>query len=570
MSRTIDPQAPPASRGSWQLALALAGISTLLKLLIILCPGPHLSERWVLAEELHKGNIAQEVLDGPLLPLFDYHHAPNGGGTMVVGVLTVPFFVLMGPTIVAVRLVPILFNAVTVFFLTMILGRFVSRRAALAGGLVMAIAVPGYALISVSSEGTHLENNAATMVCLYLYLCLRADSGSGANAASSSPRQLAFAALLGLIAGFAMYFGYMIAIAFSAMLVFEVLHDKLFFLRRWFLCAAAGFLIGFLPWILFNASHAWAGLSLYNLPASNRAGPARIAAKAWANVSSLFASYLPASFFFEGFPIVPRHVVDWIWYVVLMGFTGWAAWSLRPAMARGARALFTRSATTPPLDVRLVFLAYVPIFVVYYGLVDVFQAWMHVDIAHDGRYTTPLFPFLVLGAAVGFDMARPTYERWAARAVALLCALAFVGTLAACDFRRFGESLHEPGASQRELARFIMWKYSADVPRLDRILTRLEERGSGELIDQVVFWTSQSLKWKMQRLEQVHPGAEASRERVATALHFLHERAPEPYKMYCEDPWPGEKQYAYEQRDEWRAEYSLHHKVLGDFERDGR
>ena len=37
----------------------------------------------------------------PILPLIDYQHAPYFGGSLVVGILAIPFFAALGPTLVA-------------------------------------------------------------------------------------------------------------------------------------------------------------------------------------------------------------------------------------------------------------------------------------------------------------------------------------------------------------------------------------------------------------------------------------------------------------------------------------
>ena len=49
-----------------------------------------------LDEELYRGNIAKEVISGPVLPFLDYQRSEYEGGTLVMGLLAVPFFLIFG------------------------------------------------------------------------------------------------------------------------------------------------------------------------------------------------------------------------------------------------------------------------------------------------------------------------------------------------------------------------------------------------------------------------------------------------------------------------------------------
>ena len=64
----------------------------------------------VFTEEFAAGVIARELIKGPFLPLTFLVTADYGGGIVVTGVLTVPFFLLLGENSFALRLVHILFS----------------------------------------------------------------------------------------------------------------------------------------------------------------------------------------------------------------------------------------------------------------------------------------------------------------------------------------------------------------------------------------------------------------------------------------------------------------------------
>jgi hypothetical protein len=71
--------------------IALLLLATLPKLAIILAPTDSLYSTSGLhsglpyhGEEIHRGTTAVELLNGPILPLQDYHFAPFFGGSLVV------------------------------------------------------------------------------------------------------------------------------------------------------------------------------------------------------------------------------------------------------------------------------------------------------------------------------------------------------------------------------------------------------------------------------------------------------------------------------------------------------
>lgn len=562
-----SPGAPGSARalGAWKCCLVLAALTTALKLCLLLFPSEHVSPKWVTAEELHRGNIASEILRGPLLAVQDYAFAPNHGGSVVEGVLAVPFVALFGNSIASVRLVPILFNALAVVLLFLVLDRNVSRRAAWIGGVLFACAPPGYSLLAMTAFGTHVENNALTMLVLLLYLELHR---LGAARHEGGARETRLALGLGAAAGFALYFGYSFAVALVAILVFEFLHDKLFFARRWFRFAALGFAIGFAPWIAYNLAHGFAGLTIYDAPLTTRVSLANVIENGWWRAQLLFTDQIPGSLYFRGFAGRDRlgeRAGDLVGAAILFVLVAFAAWRSRAMLARAARAVASLRFRPVDLGAPVCFLVYVPLFVLAFAGTNL--AFAHIApggsspteapaIAHEGRYVAPLFPFLCLlaGFALGelghaFSHGR-SIATWATSAFAAACV---AGTLAVCDVGRAGESLRRPGSSDAELARWMAWTWRTDVRRLDRIVTGLETRRSAEVADGMIFALAQGLKWGITTQNSADSKARETTRKNLAALRFLHDRVADAYKPYCEPPIPGEKIYSGRERAEfWR------------------
>jgi hypothetical protein len=542
------PADPRPTPGVLRSGIALALVAIALRLVLLAAPGPDVSPDWVFPEEQHRGNIACEVLQGPLLDLQDYHHAPNVGGSLVVGVLAAPFVATLGPNALAVRMPTLLLHGLAVLILFALLDRHVSRRAAWAGGVLFAIAPPGYLLLSVTAWGTHVENNTFVLLALYLFLELVA-------LPHDAPRTRSLGALLGAVAGFGCYFGYSFAAALAALGLLAFVRDRAFFLRRWFGFACAGFVVGFLPWIRYNALHDFAGLSIYNagIVGSAPQGPSWPEKLGW-----FFTTYFPRSLYFR-----PNEQGDLSWAepvlagVLLGTFVGVAVRWRRELLAAARRFVAVR-AEPPRIGIELACVAYFLCFTVAMLAARPVQTGITTAIAHDGRYAAPLLPFLCLAFGAAFEPVAAA-GRIARRiavagvtAIALLLGVAFAGLL---DADAAPGSAAQAGASDEELARWIVWTYKSDVERLARLVDGLERRRPEDVRAGTLFVMGEILKSRLMAIPADDPRRGAFRESCRTSLAFLRAKVPPEYRMYFEEPWPGEKLYSWHQRREFHRVY---------------
>ncbi|HAH19368.1 MAG TPA: hypothetical protein DCL49_00510, partial [Candidatus Omnitrophica bacterium] len=121
----------------------LIGLFLVFRLLVLLTYSNRLYE----PEELYRGTIAREIIHGPLIPLWEYldfkvEYFP--GGTLVVGILAVPFFWLFGETYFSLKLVALLFALGTFVLWYLFLDKFFSRRIAVVTALIFIFCVPFY------------------------------------------------------------------------------------------------------------------------------------------------------------------------------------------------------------------------------------------------------------------------------------------------------------------------------------------------------------------------------------------------------------------------------------------
>ncbi len=561
--------APSTPLAIWKLALLCALLSTILKLALLLLQAPDTSPAWVLPEEQHRGNIAQELLQGPLLPVQDYQFAPNVGGSVVVGILAVPFLALFGDSLAAVRAVPILFNALAVLLLVLILDRFVSRRAAWIGGALFALAPPGYSLLSITAFGTHAENNALTLLALLLFLELHRIGTSSTNTTNalltSIPRsdtlpirERRTALALGVVSGFALYFGYFFGVALITLCIYEWLHDKLFCVRRWFRFALLGFVVGFAPWISYNLANGFRGLSIYDEPLTTRFSPINLITGGWHRLELFFTDQLPSSFFFRGLPTPLQSPANWFAAVALLALAAAAVWQARAHVHQAVRAILSLRERPRDLGAPCLFALYILVYLVAYASTDVGMGEIATRSAHDGRYSAPLYPFLCLAAACALDGSVDTLPRGRAIARAVtctLCALFVVGTLAVCNPAHAGSSLRTPGSSEEQFAGWMAWTWRTDTSRLDRIVKGVQTRRAPDVADGMIFTLAQGLKWGMRTQDTSTPPGRRKYDANFLALHYLHDRVADAYKPYCDMPIPGEPIYRYTERAQFWSSY---------------
>ena len=449
-------------RGAWWAVTLLVLLSSLPKAGLIVAPradlfpkGSKSESATFKPEELDNGTVAIDVLEGPIVPLIDYQHAPYFGGSLVVGILAIPFFALLGPTLVALKLTTLVWNALLVAFTFLILDRFISRRAAWFGGLLAALPPPGYATMSVIAWGSHLELNGLMLAILWLYLI----------AYERDTARLVPVFLCGVAAGLAVYFGFLAALLIALLIFVRFLSDKLFFARKDALVALLGFVIGFTPWILYNVRHDFSSMLAFQHAAGTDVAPLTLADRL-ERARTAVTSAFPRSFFFTDLgPIAARQLeLAFALTLGLLALGALACGGLARNLAAPLRALVRREAAPVPLVVLcwgfpLVFL------LAYSGQVG-FSIGDQPDRVTSYRYLTVLYPFLWITAAISLDrLAQCRARAGRTLATGLVLTLTGVGALAnlhAYDFERFGLECEKPGYSRQSLGRFLVGTYARE------------------------------------------------------------------------------------------------------------
>jgi len=249
------------------------------------------------------------------------HYYDNCGGHLVTGFLGVPFYLALGPSYLALKLVPVLLGLGCQLLLWRLLDRWVGRRAANWGAFLFVLGPPTLFKYSMLAKGNHFEN--------LLFQLLTIAAFDRAHAKGLRGRHLF---LLGLAAGFAVFFYFGSLATLAALALVQLLSRgprRALLDLRWVLPGAA---LGLAPlvWIgLLTAGRPWSFLGHWLGP-----GERSQTLELWSNARRLFVDVLPQAGCFEDLGPIPGRVAEWAFLACFA-----AAWLvLLPSFLRGARA----------------------------------------------------------------------------------------------------------------------------------------------------------------------------------------------------------------------------------------
>ncbi len=202
-------------------------------------------------EELYRGTIALELVDGPKAGLWDYQADDYSGGSLVVGLLAAPLFALLGPRLLALKLVPLAFSLATLVLLFIYLRHLTDERTALLGGALFVLSPPAFTQLSWLAMGFHSES------LLFSMLLLLAFERLGWDGRFRGSWLVAF----GVLSGLGFWFTYITALTTLACLV-AWLARRSGNGRRDLLPLVVSLTIGLTPWLAYNLIHGFAGLNI--------------------------------------------------------------------------------------------------------------------------------------------------------------------------------------------------------------------------------------------------------------------------------------------------------------------
>lgn len=436
-------------------------------------------------EELYRGTIAREIIRGPLLPLWeylDYRVEYFPGGTLVVGILAVPFFLLFGQTYIALKLVGLTFALGTFIFWYVFMDRFFSRKAAIITGLLFIFCMPFYTKTSLITWGAHPETNFFTIAGLFIFCSLF--FGKNAQEEERHIKLKRYFLLWGVVSGFGVWFMYSYLLTILLLFAFWFVFDKRFFLRTQFFVFGIGFLIGFSPEIYYRIFYGLDGMLNINGASFLKDFIFFDIANLLPKMKSLLTHDIPHSLLFRGAYGVAAETYSYVYYSVFMSAFLWLAWLCRRQIWAVSRniiyplTLKEVKVTPSALDPKAVLLAFPVLFSAVYSVSgyavspvpwDNPQVWLDY-IGY--RYMIPLMPFFL--AIMGVFFAGMKSRRLFHGLFSLTLIIGLIGNLSIVSWKNFGRFSRDKGYSYNIVGDKIGLRITSGLSRYIEPFEKLE------------------------------------------------------------------------------------------------
>lgn len=201
-------------------------------------------EPFMAYEEITNGCLAHDVAKGNLLMgIFDYQARVYSGGTLISGILTIPFFLLFGHSIISLKLVPLLFGILILALWFNYLRDAFGLRTALFFALFFTFPSNLLCRVQLIAWGNHFESMFFTILT---FLTVKKIVETE-NEAETKNWEWFF--ILGFISGLGIYFDYIHFITLLALAVIVLIVKRNLFKVKNILIYIPGFILGFSPWI---------------------------------------------------------------------------------------------------------------------------------------------------------------------------------------------------------------------------------------------------------------------------------------------------------------------------------
>lgn len=399
------------------------------------------------------GTLAEMCIRGIRVPPYLFYD--NAAGQVLAGYLTVPAFLLFGPSYFALKIVPFSMGLGTLFLVHALLKDAFGRTAALLGAWLVVFAPTTFFKYSVVCSGNHFENVFFTSIVLFLFY--RVHGGA------IRPARLLG---LGTAAGFAIFvfLGAVIPVGILALMHLGIRGPRRFL--RDLAPLAAGFAAGLSPLLVLNAWTAGRGASFL---AAKFGGEGAIGSSALVRVPGRIWSYLaeklPLAADYPGFLGVRGSWLGWAFALALIvaflaalpsavgGVRGFLGASSGPSAA-SERARFE--------DARLVpMVLYLPLSALAFGLSNLVVYRLDGPLSFSAyRYFLPAFLFgiLAIAAVCARGLERGGWRRVGAMALYAAALLPGASNLGLVDwsFSHTGLGFRYDGYDLSKIARALV------------------------------------------------------------------------------------------------------------------
>ncbi len=355
-------------------------------------------------EPIWRGTIAKDLIDGLRASnLFDYEYTSYEGGTLVTGILAVPFFLLFGDSFFSLSLVPISFALLSLILMYHFLFRYFGKNAAIIASFLFIFSPPMYIFRQVCAYGNFTESIFFTIIIFFTFYEIFFHE----NHKHASSLWM----LLGLISGFGIYFCYVVFIPVVVCVgSFLILGRHKLFRGGNFFIFLFFFLLGFSPWLLYNIPRHFSGIIL---PSYSASVP---------NIS-LFDLFSGTSVtqFISSFSYIIPHMKDVLliegnniyFYTVTILVLGSISFMVIRNVGLILKAVLASRRGRKPKHITQKTLqeTFIILYVILYGIIWALYPIGHAR-SHLSHYLYPVYPFIFIAIALCINTIETSKVRW--------------------------------------------------------------------------------------------------------------------------------------------------------------
>lgn len=204
-------------------------------------------------EEPYVGTIALGIIEGWAIPPWDFQATSYFGGPIVAAVLALPFFILFGSKIIALLSTSIFLHCLGLIFTFLLVEKYFNRRAAILSCIFYTLSPPLFMVRSLIINGAHTEAATFNIFLFFIFLNIIYSNASIINFI-----------LLGFFSGISVWYSYLNIITIITYQFIWFIKDRIFFLRKKYFLYLLSFILGFIPWYLYNSKNSFDGFEIIN------------------------------------------------------------------------------------------------------------------------------------------------------------------------------------------------------------------------------------------------------------------------------------------------------------------
>lgn len=425
-----------------------------------------------LIEVRYTGLVAQHLLDGLIMPFWDYQYSSYDGGTLITSLMLVPFFGLLGPSSFTLAFYGLVNSLVTFLLWRQLARRYFGEKTGWILVLLFILAPPLHIKVTLLPSGNHIE--VSLFIILVIHFFFKIFFVTAQENVQKKPRLPVWAdfIFLGLFAGLGVYFCYSSAVLLLACFLFWMTLDKRGFAVRNYAGLVLAFFLGisfiFPRLAMFDASIQSEILTQWPVANLNEFLP-RILGVVFGQLPQTISSTSP----------VHRPV-----YFLFMGAVLFCVILDRRAWIRQISAIL------PGKDRKVAFdqtngVHFFILFTLLYLVIDAvsnFNTYLDPESPIRHRYFYLLFPFILMITAVGISRLSDGGKTGKLTAGAVLFYFVLAGAVSTWQqldlknpVQKVYRRLASPGYSPEMLGTVICTRYALDPEKSLSLINRLKK-----------------------------------------------------------------------------------------------